>query len=307
MLVKFGILVVVFVSAPLKKPHDPCCSLNERLSNRSVHGDGLSSTQLVTDDTGAQAARIVYGAWGEQLSVNDSVPGGLDVRFVGGLGVRNDSATGLVWMRHRWFDSTLGRFISRDPIGHKAGANLYKYALGNPSRFVDPRGLKPPIGQVMTGLGEIGAGATAIFVDGPAPIGDTVGVPLVIRGATRIGASVGIDLGIVIFIGGDEHHKNPDGTITVIPGPQPTPSPGPTPSPEPKPPIPVPPGPPTAGSGDCWDQYQTAKANLKNAFRNRGSLGYQIGKAHIDELLHKCNTDPCWKQPEKDLYWPSPS
>jgi RHS repeat-associated protein len=141
--VKFGILVVVFVSTPLKNPHDPRCSLNERLSNRSVHGDGLSSTQLVTDDTGAQAARIVYGAWGEQLSVNDSVPGGLDVRFVGGLGVRNDSASGLIYMRHRWYDASLGRFISRDPIGFEGGYNLYQYCGNNPAGAIDPSGLGP--------------------------------------------------------------------------------------------------------------------------------------------------------------------
>ena len=105
-------------------------------------GDGLSSTQLVTDENGNQAARFVYGAWGETLSANDSVPGGLDVRFVGGLGVRNDSATGLVWMRHRWFDSTLGRFISRDPIGLAGGANLYEYCAGRVTTFADPTGLK---------------------------------------------------------------------------------------------------------------------------------------------------------------------
>lgn len=108
-----------------------------------LHGDGLSSTQLVTDSNGSQAARIIYGAWGEQLSVTDNVPGGLDVRFVGGLGVRNDSATGLVWMRHRWFDASLGRFISRDPIGLAGGHNLYQYTDGNPATLIDPEGQEP--------------------------------------------------------------------------------------------------------------------------------------------------------------------
>ena len=128
-----------------------------------LHGDRLSSTQLVTDDTGAQAARIVYGAWGEQLSVNDSVPGGLDVRFVGGLGVRNDSASGLIYMRHRWYDAQLGRFLSRDPIGFEddflwrsfpqkmpavdvgrleGESNLYQYATNLPADFIDPDGLR---------------------------------------------------------------------------------------------------------------------------------------------------------------------
>jgi len=105
-----------------------------------LHGDGLSSTQLVTDKNGAQAARVVYGAWGDTLSSNDSVPGGLDVRFVGGLGVRNDSTTGLIYMRHRWYDASLQRFISRDPIRHTGGHNLYSYTA-NPKMLIDPFGL----------------------------------------------------------------------------------------------------------------------------------------------------------------------
>ena len=106
-----------------------------------LHGDGLSSTQLVTDSNGDQAARMVYGAWGETLSSNSSVPGSLDVRFVGGLGVRNDNASGLIYMRHRWYDAQLGRFISRDPIGHSGGVNLYEYP-SNPLSYIDPIGLK---------------------------------------------------------------------------------------------------------------------------------------------------------------------
>ena len=108
-----------------------------------LHGDGLSSTQLVTDESGAQVGRAVYGAWGETLSSNETIPGLLETRFVGGLGVRNDAATGLIWMRHRWYDSELGRFVSRDPIGFEGDYNLYRYSEANPARFVDPTGLNP--------------------------------------------------------------------------------------------------------------------------------------------------------------------
>ena len=127
-----------------------------------LHGDGLSSTQLVTDESGAQVGRAVYGAWGETLSFNESVPGSLDVRFVGGLGVRNDAATGLIWMRHRWYDSELGRFVSRDPVGFdddfhflnfpqknprvlldraEEDSNFYAYSSNSPTTYIDSDGL----------------------------------------------------------------------------------------------------------------------------------------------------------------------
>ena len=45
-------------------------------------------------------------------------------------------------MRQRWYDPTLQRFISRDPIGLEGGANLYAYVRNNPQRWIDPTGLK---------------------------------------------------------------------------------------------------------------------------------------------------------------------
>ena len=106
-----------------------------------LHGDALSSTQLVTDESGAVVGRYVYGAWGEELSATESVPGLFENRFVGGLGCRRDSATGLVYMRHRWYDPELGRFISRDPIGFAGGLHLYNGASTSPVTMVDPTGL----------------------------------------------------------------------------------------------------------------------------------------------------------------------
>ena len=52
-----------------------------------------------------------------------------------------DADTGLLYMRQRWYDPTLQRFISRDPIGLRGGANLYGYCLGRPHSAVDPMGL----------------------------------------------------------------------------------------------------------------------------------------------------------------------
>jgi RHS repeat-associated protein len=96
---------------------------------------------MVTDNTGAVVARFDYDAWGNLLASSfDNVPGGVPYGFVGALGVRFDAATGLYYMRHRWYDPSLQRFLSRDPIGH---SDLYLYAGNNPVNLVDPIGLVP--------------------------------------------------------------------------------------------------------------------------------------------------------------------
>ena len=118
-----------------------------------LHGDGLSSTQLMTDASGAVVGRYVYGAWGDELVASESVPGVFENRFVGGLGCRRDSATGLVYMRHRWYDVQLQRFISRDPIGFEGGLNLYEYARSRPSSLIDSFGLEPRSATICTGVG----------------------------------------------------------------------------------------------------------------------------------------------------------
>ena len=46
------------------------------------------------------------------------------------------------YMRQRWYDPTLQRFISRDPIGLHGGANLYRYCANSPTNLVDPSGLR---------------------------------------------------------------------------------------------------------------------------------------------------------------------
>ncbi|MFN8614027.1 MAG: RHS repeat-associated core domain-containing protein [Vulcanimicrobiota bacterium] len=60
--------------------------------------------------------------------------------YVGALGVRRD-ATGLLYARQRYYDSSLGRWLSADPIGFAGGLNLYTYVGQNPTSWVDPSGL----------------------------------------------------------------------------------------------------------------------------------------------------------------------
>ena len=50
-----------------------------------------------------------------------------------------DAETGLIYLRARYYDPSIGRFISEDPI--KDGINWYVYCSNNPIKFVDPSGL----------------------------------------------------------------------------------------------------------------------------------------------------------------------
>ena len=51
-----------------------------------------------------------------------------------------DSETGLHYNRFRYYDSDVGMFVSRDPIGLMGGSNSYQYAP-NPIIWIDPTGL----------------------------------------------------------------------------------------------------------------------------------------------------------------------
>ncbi len=48
-----------------------------------------------------------------------------------------DAATGLVYARARYYDPTIGRFLSQDP---EAAINPYVYAFDAPLEFTDPTG-----------------------------------------------------------------------------------------------------------------------------------------------------------------------
>jgi RHS repeat-associated protein len=54
---------------------------------------------------------------------------------------RFDSETGYYYFTHRYYDSSVGRFVTTDPLGVTDGVNMYGYAGANPMMFVDPSGL----------------------------------------------------------------------------------------------------------------------------------------------------------------------
>lgn len=101
------------------------------------HTDALGTPVAETDTAGTVVQRSEYDPYG-RLN-NRPLTDGL-----GYTGHYQDAATGLTYMQQRYYDSQIGRFLSRDPVTANAntGANFnaYWYANNNPYRFNDPDG-----------------------------------------------------------------------------------------------------------------------------------------------------------------------
>ena len=54
-----------------------------------------------------------------------------------------DLETGVYFYRARYYDPSVGRFNSEDPIGFAGGANFYRYGGNDPATKIDPAGLDP--------------------------------------------------------------------------------------------------------------------------------------------------------------------
>ncbi|MBK7922997.1 MAG: RHS repeat-associated core domain-containing protein [Gemmatimonadetes bacterium] len=87
--------------------------------------------------TGAKVKEFTEAPWGDAVADTGIV---VRYRFAGR---EYDSETGLYYMRARYYDPALGRWISEDPIGIAGGLNVYAYAGNDPVNGRDPSGLDP--------------------------------------------------------------------------------------------------------------------------------------------------------------------
>lgn len=107
-------------------------------TTRYYHGDMLGSARLLTDGTGATKGSRSFKAFGETRISTGEIT---DAGYVGTLGVETDS-NGLLFMRNRYYDAGIGRFMQMDPIGLRAGdVNMYRYCGNDAIHQNDPIGL----------------------------------------------------------------------------------------------------------------------------------------------------------------------
>lgn len=107
-------------------------------STRSYHYDIRGSTIALTAGNGNPTDYIQYSAYGT-IAFR---AGSTDTPFLynGRHGVQTD-ANGLLYMRARYYNPFLCRFLNPDPVGFSGGLNFYAYADGNPISLLDPFGL----------------------------------------------------------------------------------------------------------------------------------------------------------------------
>ncbi len=102
------------------------------------HVDGLGSVTSVTNSTGQELATNRYDSFGKLVAQTGSLPFASTYTYTGR---EWDAEAGLYYYRARYYDPSLGRFISEDPIGFAGGTNFYAYVENNPLKWVDPWGL----------------------------------------------------------------------------------------------------------------------------------------------------------------------
>jgi len=134
----------------------------------TYHYDCRGSTIALSDNNGNVTDRIEYSAYATmtyRTGTNDT-----PFLFNGRYGVQTDS-NGLLYMRARYYNPYLCRFLNPDPAGFRGGLNHYAAFNGNPVSYTDP-----------TGLGAVGDNQNLSWLTGasatPANLSDPFGLAL---------------------------------------------------------------------------------------------------------------------------------
>ena len=145
--------------------------------------DGLGSVTSLTDPTGAVAATYTYDSFG--FLTNST---GNATNWFRYTARQSDSDTALYYYRARYYDPTIGRFISEDPIQFAAGSpNFYAYVYNSPLDYRDPKGKDPLIGATIGAIAGGIYGGIGAYLAG----GGTKEVIVGVVGGAIFGGAVG--------------------------------------------------------------------------------------------------------------------
>ncbi len=96
------------------------------------------NVQALVAGNGSLANSYTYEPFGAAIRVTETIPN--PFQFVGQFGVTHEQKS-VNFMRARFFNSNLGRFISMDPIRLRGNdSDLYRYVFNSPVNRLDPAG-----------------------------------------------------------------------------------------------------------------------------------------------------------------------
>lgn len=115
------------------------------------HFNQIGSTVALTDMTPEMVNQYAYTPFGAIANQTETIA--QPFTFVGQMGVMTEP-NGFYYMRARYYDPAVRRFISEDPIGFDGGdLNLNAYAGNNPAVNTDPSGNLTGIGDLLAWSG----------------------------------------------------------------------------------------------------------------------------------------------------------
>ncbi|MFC0228466.1 RHS repeat-associated core domain-containing protein [Serratia aquatilis] len=120
---------------------------SQKVSTYWYQNDHLGTPHSLTDIRGNTVWKGRYSAYGQLLEAwtppddpyeHPQPKVNNPLRFQGQY---EDPESGLHYNLNRYYDPGMGRYLTADPIGLRAGLNNYHYADSNPISFIDPLGL----------------------------------------------------------------------------------------------------------------------------------------------------------------------
>lgn len=123
------------------------------------HGDVVG----LVDGAGKPLNTYTYDIWGAPITTQETIS--QPFRYSGEYW---DNSTGLQYLRARWYDPSVGRFMGEDTyegeLTNPLSQNLYTYGHNNPIKFIDPSGFKV-VTTNYSGTYEVSNGLVSIDVN----------------------------------------------------------------------------------------------------------------------------------------------